>query len=220
MHASEPSKFLILDQAKFMKLFFSPTSPYVRKVMICAHELGLSEKLELLPAKASPVNRDPSIVEKNPLGKVPTLLTSEGRALYDSRVICEYINELGSGNLFPKSGALRWEAITLQALGDGLLDAALLARYETFLRPKELCWTDWVNGQLEKIHSALTDFEMQIDHHKDTFHIGHITLACSLGYLDLRFEHLEWRKSYPKLKTWFEEISKRESIKKEWALPT
>jgi len=200
-----------------MKLFFSQTSPYVRKVMICAHELGLSNQIELLPSKASPVDRDKSIVEKNPLGKVPTLLTQEGLALYDSRVICEYLNDQGSGQLFPTNPALKWEAITMQALGDGLLDAALLTRYETFLRPKELCWNDWVNGQIEKIHSSLQQFESTI--HNDSFHIGQITLACALGYLDLRFDHLAWRKSHPKLKDWFEAINKRESVAKEWTLP-
>jgi len=200
-----------------MKLFFSSTSPYVRKVMICAHELGLSDQIELLPAKASPVLRDQSIVAKNPLGKVPTLLTKEGHSLYDSRVICEYLNDIASGSLFPSNGSLKWEAITMQALGDGLLDAALLARYETFLRPKELCWNEWVSGQMEKIQSALTSFELTPL--TDNFHIGQITLACSLGYLDLRYDHLNWRDSHPKLKKWFEEISKRESVKKEWVLP-
>lgn len=200
-----------------MKLFFSPTSPYVRKVMICAHELGLADQIVLLAAKASPVDRDKSIVEKNPLGKVPTLVTNAGLALYDSRVICEYLNDLGKGNLFPKEESHKWEAITMQSLGDGLLDAALLARYETFLRPKELCWNEWVSGQLEKIHSALNYFES--NSHSDSFHIGQITLACALGYLDLRYAHLEWRKAHPKLKAWFEEIGTRESVKKEWSLP-
>ena len=105
----------------------------------------------------------------------------------------------------------------MQALGDGLLDAALLARYETFLRPKELCWDDWYKGQLEKIQSALQCFESTLQ--TNTFDIGHITLACSLGYLDLRFDHLEWRKSYPKLKSWYEQVGKRESVTKEWAIP-
>jgi len=200
-----------------MKLFFSPTSPYVRKVMICAHELGLSEQIELLPAKASPVERDKSIVEINPLGKVPTLITKDGISLYDSRVICEYLNDLVAGNLFPKDHQQKLQAITMQALGDGLLDAALLARYETFLRPKELCWDDWYKGQLEKIQSALQCFESTLQ--TNTFDIGHITLACSLGYLDLRFDHLEWRKSYPKLKSWYEQVGKRESVTKEWAIP-
>jgi glutathione S-transferase len=199
-----------------MKLFFSSTSPYVRKVMICAHELGLSSQIELLPAKASPVERDKSLVDKNPLGKVPTLITHEGISLYDSRVICEYLNDIGSGHLFPQDKSQKWEALTMQSLGDGLLDAALLARYETFLRPKELCWNEWVNGQRDKIQSSLTYFESLTL--ADKFHIGQITLACSLGYLDLRFEHLNWRQSNPKLKAWFEVISQRESVAKQWAL--
>lgn len=185
--------------------------------MICAHELGLSGQIKLLPAKASPVNRDQNIVAKNPLGKVPTLITESGQVLYDSRVICEYLNDMGRGNLFPSAGESKWEALTMQALGDGLLDAALLARYESFLRPAHLCWEDWVNGQIEKIHSALSTFENTIGH--SAFHIGQITAACALGYLDLRYDHLNWRGTYPRLKGWFESVSKRESISTEWKLP-
>ena len=200
-----------------MKLFFSPTSPYVKKVLICADELGLSDKIELLPAKASPVLRDQSIVAKNPLGKVPTLLTDEGVALFDSRVFCEYLNDIADADLFPKDKRAKWNAIAMQALGDGLLDAALLARYESFLRPQEFLWKDWETGQIDKVKSCLADFENNTS--KDSvFHIGHITLACGLAYLDLRFDYLDWRASHPKLKFWFEEISKRKSFAKEWSL--
>ena len=134
-----------------MKLFFSPTSPYVRKCMVTAHELGLVGRIELLAANAHPVQRDATIIASNPLGKVPTLIADDGRVLYDSRVICEYFDELGGGRLFPRSGAPRWAALTLQSLADGMLDAALLARYETALRPEALRWGDWVTGQLDKV---------------------------------------------------------------------
>jgi glutathione S-transferase len=129
-----------------MKLFFSPTSPYVRKCMVTAHELGLVERIALLPSQAHPVNRDATLVAANPLGKVPTLVTDEGQALYDSRVICEYLDHLGGGRLFPQD-ATRWNALALQSLGDGLLDAALLARYEDVARPEALRWADWRRGQ-------------------------------------------------------------------------
>lgn len=111
-----------------MKLFYSPTSPFVRKVMVVAHELGLADRLERLPSAAHPVNRDKSIISHNPLGQVPTLLTDDGQVLADSRVICEYLDDLAGGGLFPKAGAARWRALVDQTLGDGLLGAALLAR--------------------------------------------------------------------------------------------
>jgi hypothetical protein len=138
-----------------MKLFYSGASPYVRKCMVVAHELGLAARIEHLPAAAHPVNRDPNIVRNNPLGKVPTLLTDDGTVLYDSRVICEFLNELGGGKLFPGGGAQRWQVLTEQSLGDGILDAALLARYEGAMRPEPLRWADWTTGQLDKIHCGL-----------------------------------------------------------------
>jgi glutathione S-transferase len=200
-----------------MKLFFSPTSPYVKKVLISAYELNLADQIELLPAKTSPVLRDQSVVAKNPLGKIPTLIADDGRALFDSRVICEYLNDTANGQLFPKEQNAKWDAITMQSLGDGLLDAALLARYETFLRPEDRQWKVWESGQLEKIHSALVNFESHTLSGSE-FHIGHITLLCALSYLDLRFDYLNWRTSYPKLKAWFEVASQRKSYTKEWAL--
>ena len=121
-----------------MKLYFSPTSPYVRKCLVSAHELGLVDRIQLLAANAHPVQRDATLIASNPLGKVPTLLTDDGTPLYDSRVICEYLDHLAGGSLFPRTGDARWAALTLQSLADGMLDAALLARYEQAVRPEPL----------------------------------------------------------------------------------
>jgi hypothetical protein len=104
-----------------MKLFFSPTSPYVRKCLVVAHELGLAGRIEFVASNAHPVTRDQTIIAKNPLGKVPTLIADDGLVLYDSRVICEYLNDLAGGKVFPASGKARWEALTLQSLADGIL---------------------------------------------------------------------------------------------------
>src|SRR5580698_10052389 len=117
-----------------MKLCYSPTSPYVRKCLVAAEELGLRNKLELLPAAAHPVDRDRALVAHNPLGKVPTLITDDGGVLYDSRVICDYLNALGDGRLVPPQGAARWNVYRDQALADGMMEAAILVRYETFAR--------------------------------------------------------------------------------------
>src|SRR3954451_22246874 len=124
-----------------MKIFYSPASPYVRKVMVVAHELGLADRIERLPSAAGPVARDAAIREHNPLGQVPTFFTDDGAVLYDSRVICEYLDDLGGGSFFG-SGAARWRNLTDAALGDGLLGAALLARYEAVLRPEPLRWAE------------------------------------------------------------------------------
>ena len=202
-----------------MKIFFSPTSPYVRKCMVTAHEVGLIDRIELLPASAHPVARDQAIIASNPLGKVPTLVNDDGLALYDSRVICEYLNDLGRGHLLAKEGAMRWEALTLQSLGDGILDAALLARYETAVRPEALRWGDWVQGKLDAIHTSLT----YLDQHPEVFqrdvHLGLLTVGCALWYLDLRFADLAWRQKYPQLAQAVEPLLQRESMQQSWALP-
>src|SRR5271168_569719 len=109
-----------------MKIFYNPASPFVRKCLICAQELGVFDRLELVPAVAHPVNRDPSLVAVNPLAKLPTLVTDEGAVLYDSRVICEYLNSLGDGRLLPARGAARWQVLVDQSLADGMMDAAVL----------------------------------------------------------------------------------------------
>ena len=120
-----------------MKLFHSANSPFVRQCLVAAHELGLAERIELVPAAAHPINRDRAVVEKNPLGKIPALITDDGSVLHDSRVIVDFLNDLGGGDLVPVGDA-RWSVLTGQSLADGMLDAAVLARYETALRPEAL----------------------------------------------------------------------------------
>ena len=202
-----------------MKLYFSPFSPYVRKCLVTAHELGLDGRIELLPSNAGPVQRDQDIIPKNPLGKVPTFITDDGAVLFDSRVICEYIDRLGGGALFPRDGAARWDALTLQALGDGILDGALLARYEDVQRPEALKWPEWRAGQLDKAETSLAHLGAnpallapgRVD-------IGTLTVACALWYLDLRFADFGWRSRHPVVAEWFAAFSKRPSLQQNWAL--
>ena len=201
-----------------MKLFFSPTSPYVRKCMVVAHELGLTSRIDLLPSNAHPVTRDQTIIAKNPLGKVPTLITDDGQALYDSRVICEYLDDLGGGALFPKSGKARWEALTLQSLADGVLDAALLARYEDVARPEAIRWKEWRAGQLDKAETALAYLEGNLQGLAGQVDIGSLSIACALWYLDLRFTELQWRERFPKVAQWYAAFSQRPSLLMTWAL--
>jgi glutathione S-transferase len=195
-----------------MKLFHSPASPYVRKCMVVAHEAGLAARLELLPAAAHPVNRDRNLVASNPLGKVPTLLTDDGLALYDSRVICEYLDHVGGGGLFPPAGPARWRALGEQALGDGILDAALLVRYENGARPETLRWADWTAGQMDKVACGLAAIEAAAGGFGDRVDIGTVTLGCVLGYLDFRFATLGWRDRHPASAAWFARFEARPAM--------
>ena len=197
-----------------MKLFYSQTSPFVRKCLVTAHELGLAPRLELEPAAAHPVNRDRSVVERNPLGKIPTLVTDAGAVFFDSRVICEYLNGLGDGHLLPTVGEARFAILTDQALADGLMDAAVLARYESTLRPEQLRWPDWSGGQMEKVSSALSDFERRAATWGDRMDLGVIALGCALGYLDFRYPEIAWRERSPSLARWYEQFAGRESMTK------
>lgn len=194
-----------------MRIYYSPASPFVRKVTVCAAELGLT--LEHLPAAAHPINRDHRIVADNPLGQVPTLFTDDGHVLYDSRVICEYLDTLaGGGRLFPAPGPARWRALTEQSLADGLLDAGLLARYEELTRPPGQRSETWRNGQFDKIRCALDEMEKRAAGFGDRCDIGTITVGCALGWLDFRFGDLAWREGRPALAAWFERFDARPSM--------
>jgi len=197
-----------------MKLYSSTTSPYVRKVRVLARETGLAARIEEIPATVSPIARDEQVARANPLGKLPALILDDGTTLCDSPVICEYLDGLHSGRrLVPPPGPARWTALKLQAEGDGLLDAAILARYEMALRPEPLRWPEWVAGQKAKVAGVLDVLERDVDSLAGDLTIGGITIACALGYLDFRFADDAWRTARPKLAAWFAEISKRESLR-------
>jgi glutathione S-transferase len=198
-----------------MRLFHSPASPYVRKVMVTAYERGVEGKIEILGSAAGPINRDPEIVKHNSSGKVPCALLENDVPLFDSRVICAYVDSLApaEGTIYPQ-GANRFEVLTLEALGDAILDACLLCRYETVMRPEALRWGDWYAGQMAKIDSGLSDLEGKwFEKISSTFHAGSIAAACALGYLDFRFPEKDWRSNHPKLAAWFTKVSERRSMK-------
>jgi glutathione S-transferase len=197
-----------------MKLRYSPTSPYVRKVMVVALETGLAERIERVPTMVAPTKPNDEVARENPLVKVPSLTTDDGMVLYDSPVICEYLDTLHSGaKLFPASGKARWLALRQQALGDGILDAAILGRYE-ILRPKEFQWPDWIDAQLRKVRGALAALEIETEAGElgGPLTIGQITIGCALGYLDFRYASEEWRAKHRRLAAWFDEFSKRKAI--------
>lgn len=196
-----------------MKLFHSPRSPYVRKVMIFAHELGVADRIELLDCAAHSVQRDRSIVAHNPLGQVPTMLLADGTMLADSGVICDYLNASHQGALIPAAGAARWRVLTDQALADGMMEASLLARYERAVRPPERLWQDWLAGHLDKIDTCLQAFDRAAPQFGERFDIGTISLACGLAYLDLRFPEIDWRGAYGNLRDWHAVIEERPALR-------
>jgi glutathione S-transferase len=192
-----------------MKLHFNPGSPFVRKVMVVALECGLANRIEQIPLVLTPVNPDAGVNADNPLGKIPALSLDSGETLYDSRVICEYLNDLGDGSFYP-SGAARWTALRQQACADGICDAAILARYEGFVRPEEKRWSDWSDAQLDKCRRALAALESE--RLGNDLDIGTLSIVIALDYLDFRFPQLDWRGTCPSLKAWYQQFDNHESL--------
>jgi glutathione S-transferase len=195
-----------------VKLYYSLNSPYARKARIIIHELGLKPRVEdvivTLPA-------DAKFRAINPLGKIPALILDDGSAIYDSRVICEYLDELGNGPFFPRPRLLReaqgrWRALTLQALGDGLADAVVRRNQERRLVPEKRS-----EGVIERQTRAIEATFAALDRMAPKFPpeptIGELAVACAIGYLDLRAPEDGWRQRYPRLAEWLEVFSERPS---------
>lgn len=196
-----------------MKLRINKLSPFARKVRIVAREAGISGRIEEIETTVSPVAGNDELSKENPLMKIPALVTDGGEMLYDSRVICEYLDTLHQGRkFFPESGPQRYTALRRQALTDGILDAAVLCRYELAVRPEALRWKDWVEGQKRKIYGALGVLETEVKSWGDEFNIGQIGATCALGYLDFRFAGWDWRAGHPQLAAWFKRVSQRPSV--------
>ena len=196
-----------------MRLHYNVASPFVRKVMAVAIETGLDDRLEPAARMMTPVRPDADLIRDNPLGKIPCLVTDDGAVLYDSRVICEYLDSLHDGpRMFPAAGPARWTALRRQAEGDGIMDAGVLARYETFVRPQEHRWGEWIEGQKQKFRRALDALEAEAEAFGDTVDIGTLTIGCALGYLDFRYADEGWRDSRPRLAAWLERFAARPSM--------
>ena len=194
-----------------LKLYWSPKSPYVRKVMICAHELGLVNRLKLVRAVAAMLKPNPEIMVDNPLSKIPTLVREDGLVLFDSVVICEYLNDLVQGDLFPDEGEAKWQALRWHALADGLIDALILWRNERErLQPS----VDLIAAFDLKVRSSLTLLEQEVDALRlSSLNIGTLNLGCALGYIDYRFDGLQWRSHAPGLAQWYATLSELNSFK-------
>ena len=196
-----------------MRLYYSPASPYARKVRAVAMEAGLDKKIEMVNVALTPIAANDDVTRHNPIGKIP-VLSVKGMDLFDSPVICEYLDDRHKKRrLLPRKGRGRWVTLRLQAMADGLLDAALLARYENALRPEDKRWSDWTTGQMKKIDGVLDGLEAEVKSLRGKPTLGTISVGCALGYLDLRFADHDWRGARPKLAKWFADFSKLPSMK-------
>lgn len=192
-----------------MKLRYSPTSPYVRKVMITAIETGQESVIEKIPT--NPWDPETDLPNDNPLGKVPALVVDEGLTLFDSPVICEYLCSRVGAGLVPDAGIGRWRVLRLQALGDGILDAAVL-RFLEGKRPEEIRKPDWIERQKRTMGRGVDSLEAAVGEWGDELTLGQITAGAALGYLDFRFPGDEWRKGRPALTVWYEAFVQRPSM--------
>ena len=195
-----------------MKLRYSPSSPFVRKVLVVLIETGREDRVEKILTNVWDPETD--ITDYNPLGKIPTLILDDDTILYDSPVICEYLDSLHDGlKLFPTFGKDRWRALLLQSLGDGMTDAGVIALLES-RRSEELIYRNWIERQMALILRVMDDLENKLEDLQSGFDIGQISVACALGWLDFRFSDLGWRGDHPGLADWFESASERPSMVK------
>ena len=197
-----------------MKLWYNPASPFARKVRIVARETGQEKGIEEVSILVSPVKPHPDLARENPLVKIPALSTPDQGTLYDSTVICEYLDSLHSGaRYFPQAPRERWRALRWHALGDNMLDNLVLWRNES-LRPGVQQSPEILAALEAKIRSSLAFLDAEaaaLD--KAAIGIGHVGIAAALGYLDFRFPGLGWRDGHPRLAAWYEAFSQRPSIR-------
>lgn len=196
-----------------MKLYHSPTSPYVRKVMVLLHETGQADDVALVPSATAPTRPAPGLAAKNPLMKIPALERDAGATLYDSRVICAFLDDRARAGLYG-SGARRFEILTLEATGDGILDAALALTYENRMRPEDKRWEDWAEAQWSKIASACAALDTRwMSHLSGPLDMGQVAVACALGYVDFRHHARNWRQGRDALSAWYGRFCERPSMR-------
>lgn len=198
-----------------MKLAFSPSSPFARKVRIAAIELGLIDKIEFISAKVVPGEpNDDYIRDVNPVKKLPALILDNGDVIVDSYVIVEYLDELaGGGKVIPASGPARWRVKSDHSITQGMLDSMLLCRYEKAVRPEALRWQAWSDDHWNRAWQGMTRFENKPDVLSGPLDVAQIGIVCVLGYADFRFADCGWRKAFPKLAAFNEKMMQRESVK-------
>ena len=195
-----------------MKLLYQTHSPYARKALVFAHETGLAEGLEVIHQETSPTRRNEKVFAENPLGKVPVLLRPGVAPIFDSDVICAYLDTLHDGRkLIPPAGEPRWQALRVQAVAQGLAESGIAVRWETVRRPAELRHAPLRDGYIEKLISSYDWLESELDI-GSPLHVGHIAVATALDWLEFR-ELPSFREGRPRLTGWFNEFVQRASMK-------
>ncbi|CAH1649673.1 glutathione S-transferase family protein [Chelatococcus asaccharovorans] len=199
------------EEKPTMRLFWSSRSPFVRKVMVTAHELGLTSQIATQRVAVGIVRLDDDLMAANPLNKIPTLVTREGEALFDSRVICAYLDSIADEpRLFPLDKD-RWQSLRMQALADGMMDLLTLRLFEN-IRPEGKQWDAVHDAARTKIAAVCDHADARIAQEDGPIHIGHIALACALAHCDFRFGADGWRIGRPALAAWYETIRSRPSM--------
>jgi len=194
-----------------MKLLMAPASPFVRKVRVVLRETGQLGAVTEVAVSTTPVASDPAVVAANPTGKIPALLRDDGPALFDSRVITRFLDARAGARLYPE--ARIWEVLTLEALADAMMDAAVVMVYEARYHTPEGLSADWIAGQWDKVARSVAVIEDRwMAHLAGPLHIGQIGVACALGYLDFRHPDRDWRAQARALAVWFAAFSERPSM--------
>lgn len=195
-----------------MKLHYADASPFARKTAVVLHETGQTGDVEIVNLSLSPLKPPEEYRTKNPLSKLPALERPDGASLYDSRVICAYLDDRANAGLYPK-GEARWDTLVIEATADGIMDAALLMIYEARFRPEDKQFPEWVDSQWSKAAGALKALnENWIDQLNGPLHMGQIAVACALGYLDFRHADRNWRDGNDALAAWFAKFETRASM--------
>ncbi len=195
-----------------MKLLYQTHSPYARKALVFAHEAGLAPQIEIVHHETSPTRRNEQVFGENPLGKVPVLIRPHEPPIFDSDVICAYLDTLHSGRkLIPQQGEARWHALRLQAVAQGLADAGIQIRWETVRRPPELRYSPLRDGYTQKLIASYDWLERELDVDAPV-HVGHVALATCLDWLEFR-ELPGFRDGRPRLAAWFDEFASRPSMR-------
>ena len=194
-----------------MKLVYATPSPFARKIRVLLQESGLDRDVEQLETLTTPVATPDDLSRANPLGKLPTLVPNDGRAIYDSRVISQFLNAEAGGGYYPEDKI--WDVLTLEATADGIMDAALLMVYEHRVRPHDKICEGWVEAQWQKVDRAVRDVNARwMKHLAGPLDASHIALGCALGYLDFRLPDRNWRKDNDALDDWFAVFAQRPSM--------
>jgi glutathione S-transferase len=195
-----------------MKLLYQTHSPYARKALVFAHEAGIAGRLQVIHHETSPTARNEEVFAANPLGKVPVLIRTGQPPLFDSDVICAWLDTLHEGRkLIPAEGEARWQALRIQAVAQGLADAGIAYRWETVRRPVELRYAPLQAGYAEKLMSSYEWLERELDF-ASPVHVGHIAVATTLSWIAFR-ELPDFREGHPKLTAWLHGFEARPSMR-------